>query len=82
VEFESVDWKIKALVSKFTGVLGRAEIQNLLELKDAEHLRQGYISPSLKSGYLEMTLPDKPSSKLQKYRLTAQGVSLQRYLTK
>jgi ATP-dependent DNA helicase RecG len=82
LEFQLVDWKIQQLVSKFSGVLSRAEIQNLLELKDAEHLRLGYILPSLNSGFLEMTLRDKPSSKLQKYRLTTKGVSLQRYLTK
>ena len=63
-------------------MLNRAEIQSLLELKDTEHLRKQYTLPSLKAGYIEMTLPDKPSSKLQKYRLTAKGISLQRYLIK
>lgn len=79
-EFQLVDWKIQQLVSKFSGVLSRAEIQVLLELKDAEHLRQGYILPALNSGYLEMTLPDKPSSKLQKYRLTKIGKNLQLHI--
>jgi Fic family protein len=76
------DWKVKQLVTRFSGVLSRAEIQSLLELKDTEHLRKQYTLPSLRTGYIEMTLPDKPSSKLQKYRLTAKGISLQEYLTK
>ncbi|MEP7702901.1 Fic family protein [Paraglaciecola sp. 25GB23A] len=79
-EFQLVDWKIQQLVSKFSGVLSRAEIQVLLELKEAEHLRQGYILPALNLGYLEMTLPDKPSSKLQKYRLTKIGKNLQLHI--
>jgi ATP-dependent DNA helicase RecG len=78
-EFQLVNWKIQQLVSKFSGVLGRAEIQVLLELKDSEYLRQGYILPALNSGYLEMTLPEKPSSKLQKYRLTERGIVMNKY---
>jgi Fic family protein len=34
------------------------------------------IEPLITAGYIEMTLPDKPSSKLQKYRLTTSGVQI------
>lgn len=32
-----------------------------------------YIKPLISIGWLEMTIPDKPTSKLQRYRLTTQG---------
>ncbi len=32
-----------------------------------------HIQPLRAEGLLEMTLPDKPNSRLQKYRLTAKG---------
>lgn len=35
-----------------------------------------HIVPVLESGLIAMTLPDKPQSRLQRYRLTAQGRAL------
>jgi Fic family protein len=77
---QEMDWKIVDLVSGLNGALSRVEIQSLLNLKDAEHVRQQYILPALKMGAIEMTLPDKPSSRLQKYRLTLLGHNLQKHL--
>ena len=55
------------------GELGNAEIRERLRLKDRTHLRQHYIEPALTSGLIEYTIPDKPNSRLQKYRLTQKG---------
>jgi ATP-dependent DNA helicase RecG len=42
-------------------------------LKSAEHFRKAYLAPALKVGLIEMTIPDAPNSRLQRYRLTEKG---------
>lgn len=56
--------------------LNREEIQQLLALKDRKSFRQRYLKPALEAGLIEMTIPDKPNSRLQQYRLTEQGRSV------
>jgi ATP-dependent DNA helicase RecG len=53
--------------------LSRQALQQTLGLKDDEHFRKAYLLPALASGLVEMTLPDKPRSSKQRYRLTAAG---------
>ncbi|MBU4443594.1 cell filamentation protein Fic [bacterium] len=53
--------------------MARDELQKKLDLTDRENFRNNYIIPALKSGLIEMTIPDKPKSKNQKYRLTTKG---------
>lgn len=53
--------------------MNRAELMALLGLRDEKHFREHYLQAGIAAGVLEMTLPDKPSSRLQKYRLTAAG---------
>jgi predicted transcriptional regulator len=43
---------------------------------------ESYINPALNGGFVEMTLPDKPKSINQKYRLTPKGKVLQQELRK
>jgi ATP-dependent DNA helicase RecG len=56
-----------------TGQLGNAEIRTKMNLKDRTHIREHYIDPALALGLIEMTIPEKPKSRLQKYRLTDNG---------
>jgi predicted HTH transcriptional regulator len=42
------------------------------------NMRQRYLDPALAAGLIEPTLPDKPGSRLQQYRLTAKGAGLLR----
>jgi ATP-dependent DNA helicase RecG len=51
----------------------RGDLMELLELKDRMYFSKKYLAPALQSGFIEMTIPDKPKSKLQKYRLTEKG---------
>ena len=44
-----------------------------LGLKNDEHFRKAYLSPALHAGLIEMTIPDKPHSSNQRYRLTPAG---------
>jgi ATP-dependent DNA helicase RecG len=52
------------------GELGNAVIRNLLGLTDRTHVRKHYVDVALAGGFIEPTIPDKPTSRLQKYRLT------------
>ena len=58
------------------GALGNADVRKELGLKDRVHMREHYISPALAQGMIERTIPDKPNSRLQKYRLTPLGKAL------
>lgn len=51
----------------------RETLQQLLKLKDKKSFTQRYLKPALNAGLIEMTLPDKPTSRLQQYQLTALG---------
>jgi len=42
-------------------------------LSDRKSFRARYLKPALKDDLIEMTIPDKPNSRLQKYRLTGKG---------
>ncbi len=57
-------------------------MQEKLELKDREHFRKSYINEALKLDVIEMTIPDKPNSPTQKYRLTPKGKALKELLNK
>ena len=48
----------------------------ILDLKHWKTFRSNYLQPLLDDGWLEMTVPDKPTSSKQKYRLTVKGREL------
>jgi ATP-dependent DNA helicase RecG len=53
--------------------LANAEILVELGLKNRRRMRETYITPALQAALIEYTIPDKPTSRLQKYRLTEKG---------
>jgi hypothetical protein len=65
--------EVLSLLAVMQGEMTRADIQKALELKDREHFRVAYLVPAVTGGLVEMTVPDKPQSRLQRYRLTATG---------
>lgn len=56
-----------------TGPMAPSAVQTVLALKHRPTFRANYLRPALNRGLVEMTLPDKPASRLQKYRLTEAG---------
>jgi ATP-dependent DNA helicase RecG len=62
------------LLEALKGEMSRQELQETLGLSDAEHFRKAYLIPALEAGVIEMTIPDKPRSSRQRYRITSQGI--------
>jgi ATP-dependent DNA helicase RecG len=58
------------------------ELLTLMRLKDRTKFRKKYLYPLLEFGAIQLTIPDKPKSKNQKYRLTAKGLQLKKSLEK
>ena len=73
-----VSTQVRNLVLKFNAdCLSVYEMQKLFGLKERRTFSRNYIHPALKLGFLEMTIPNKPKSRLQKYRLTDKGKKMQ-----
>lgn len=51
----------------------REDIQSAAGITHREHFRNFYVDPLIEAGWLERTVPEKPTSRLQKYRLTDKG---------
>lgn len=68
--------EMKMLLNVLTEPLGRVALQQKLKLKGQANFRELYLTPALKYGLIEMTIPDKPTSRLQKYRITEKGEEL------
>ena len=58
------------------------EIQETVGIKHRETFQRNYLDILLNQGWLERTIPDKPTSRLQKYRLTAKGLAKLKRLEK
>ena len=61
------------LLQVIAGEMTRQHLQEALGLKHEDHFRKAYLSPALQAGLIKMTIPDKPRSRNQRYRLTPAG---------
>jgi ATP-dependent DNA helicase RecG len=62
--------KVKELLIVLeNGEMSAMEMMGQLGLKDKRNFRLNYLQPALSAGLVEMTNPDKPNSRLQRYRL-------------
>lgn len=66
---DQVSDQVKLLLSCMGNeTLSAVEIMKRLNLSHRASFRKNYILPALSKGLIEMTIPDKPNSKNQKYR--------------
>lgn len=65
--------QVSELLATIQDKMGRETLQAALGLSDRKSFRERYLKPALIDGLIEMTIPDKPNSRLQKYRLTVKG---------
>ncbi len=64
---------VKKLLSACSETISREQLQIRLGIKDRKYFYKTYLKPALNGGFIEYTIPDKPKSKLQQYRLTKLG---------
>ena len=67
------DTQIQVLKALEDKTLSRKEIFAAIGMNGDSRSFKRHIEPLLTDGFLKMTVPDKPNSKLQKYRLTDSG---------
>ena len=72
-EAPQVTPQVAALLAQVRGEMSRQTLQHALGLADREHFRKAYLAPALAQKLIEMTQPDKPNSRSQRYRLTESG---------
>jgi len=65
--------QVERLLQTLVGDLSRDQLQKALGLHDRKSFRELYLAPALAAGLIEMTIPEKPNSRLQKYRLADLG---------
>ncbi|MBI5624341.1 MAG: putative DNA binding domain-containing protein [Elusimicrobia bacterium] len=65
--------QVRAILSAARKPCSSKELQEVIGLRSRPHFQTSYLEPILKAGWLEMTIPGKPNSRLQRYRTTAAG---------
>jgi ATP-dependent DNA helicase RecG len=64
------------LLENLEDEMTRDEIMQQLNLKDRKNFRENYLNPAIDNKLIELTIPDKPQSSKQKYRVTSNGKEL------
>jgi hypothetical protein len=71
-----VTGEVQRLLKILVGEMKRTDIQEALALRHENYFREAYLIPAITAGMIEMTIPDKPTSSKQKYRVTEKGHDL------
>ncbi|MFA4981454.1 MAG: DUF4062 domain-containing protein [Candidatus Omnitrophota bacterium] len=70
---QSIDPVIRILDALRRGNRTAGDLRSTLGIKHRPTFRTNYLHPALKEKLIEYTIPNKPTSRLQKYRLTKKG---------
>lgn len=65
--------EIRRVIEVLERDMSRQQIQDALSLKGRANFEDRYLRPALEAAMIELTIPGKPKSRLQKYRRTAQA---------
>ena len=65
--------EIARMLGIFKGEMSRQQLQDALDLKSRDNFDKRYLKPAIEMKLIEPTIPDKPNSRLQKYRITQAG---------
>jgi predicted HTH transcriptional regulator len=65
--------QVKRLLKHLTKEKSRDELQEVLGITDRKYFRRNYLQPALSEELIERSIPDKPQSPKQTYRLTEKG---------
>lgn len=68
--------QVNNLLLVCNGEMNRNELMKSMKLKDRVYFRADILQPAIKLELIEMTIPDKPNSPNQKYRITDKGKEL------
>jgi hypothetical protein len=63
----------RLLLALKDGEKSSGALRSVLEIKHRPTFRDSHLHPALKAELIELTIPEKPSSSKQKYRLTDKG---------
>ncbi|MBN1959670.1 MAG: transcriptional regulator [Deltaproteobacteria bacterium] len=70
---QQVTQQVEKIVSVVDKEMSRSELMTALGLKDRMHFVSDYLQAAINAGMIEPTIPDKPTSSKQRYRLTTKG---------
>lgn len=75
-----VSTQVEELIKIFKGEHTRQDLQDKLKLANRENFRKNYLQSALDEELIELTIPEKPNSSKQKYRLTEKGILMKEKL--
>lgn len=77
---EQVSEKLAELIVGIEGEKTRSALQEMVNIKSRRYFIAEYLNPAIEQGFMEMTIPAKPQSSKQRYRLTEKGRVLKKEL--